>query len=748
VEPASGALDSLDESKLHPPAARDEWIARPRLLDKFDQATHHLLALVAAPAGYGKSTLVTQWFRSDRAPETKAFVRLDSGDSDPTRLWTHLAIALERAGCAVSANVQEFIATSAATVLTRVVPLVLSAIRAHPRPVTLVLDDCHLLRSAECWEQLDHFVERLPEHAHLVLITRSDPDLRLGRLRVEGRLREIRAADLSFTTPEVSAVLTVDGIQLSDSSVAELVDRTEGWPAAVYLATLSLRGRHDPDRFVHQLSGSNRFIADYLTEEVLTRLDRRTREFILDMSLFDRFSAALGDYVRQTDTSRRLIRELERTNQFLTPLDAAGVWFRFHHLFGSFARSALEAESPDRLVTLHRRGTEWLRGQGQIDEAVHHAVASGDTAQAATLASANWLSYFDRGRSATILEWLRLLRASPEDGGVAVMATAAWMAALTGREPELNTRLRGLDSLPDDAPLPDGSRSARSAAAMIRGLFGFDGPRRMVTEARQAVDLETRADTVWYVLARTARGHGYFICGDLARSRADLTEAIRSEAPAVMRLQALGLLALCEGELGNRPSSATFAELAMDLVVRHSMQAVPQSTLAFTAMGNAWAEDGRIDEAFTLLEDGLQFRRQVPGLSPWPLLHHLIVMSTVAARRNHPAEAEQFLDEAEQLIRWPDQEEDLAAVRRKIARARTLFERHPASLPSGGDTSLTPREVQVLRRLQGSQSLREIASDLYLSRNTIKTFTSSLYRKLGAHSRAEAVEIARRNSLI
>jgi LuxR family transcriptional regulator, maltose regulon positive regulatory protein len=271
VESLRPAIGVVTESKLHPPRARREWIQRPQLVAELAAAARRPVVLVAAPAGYGKSTLVTQWFDSPHPPDQGAWVCLDPGDNDPTQLWSHIATALARAGCLIEQNVAEFVAMSATAVLTRVVPRVLAALAAHSDPLALVLDDCHVVRSPECCEQLDYLIDQLPPQVHLVLIARSDPALRLGRLRVDGRLSEIRSKDLSFSADEVTAVLRTEGVYLSPAAITELVRRTEGWPAAVYLAALSVRRRDDAAEFVHELSGNNRFIADYLSEEVLGR---------------------------------------------------------------------------------------------------------------------------------------------------------------------------------------------------------------------------------------------------------------------------------------------------------------------------------------------------------------------------------------------------------------------------------------------------------------------------------------------
>ena len=734
-------IDGVFESKLHPPPSRAGWIERPRLMDRIAEATRLSVLLVAAPAGYGKSTVITQWVNTPAAG-TVAWVYLDPADNDPARLWAHVAAALDRIGCLVDVDVPGFIAGSATAILTRVLPRVVEAMAAYPAPLTVVLDDLQVIRHQGCTEQLDHLITQLPDHVHLVLISRSDPPLRLGRLRVEGKLTEIRSADLAFAPDEVAAVLQREGVALSDAVLRELVRQTEGWPAAVYLAALSLAGRTDPEAFVRRLSGSNRLIADYLSEEVLSRLDTELHDFILSMSLFDSFNASLADHVTQSRSSARLLHRLERTNLFAIPLPLEdGV--RFHHLFATFARSSLEVERPELVNALHLRGAQWFAAHGQIEDAVHHLLAGKAFDEAAMLIQANWMRFFDAGRSATVVGWLHDLKGTPADAGPAATVTAAWIAAVTGDQAEMRCRLEALESMADTSPLPDGTRSPQSALVLVRGLFGYDGPDRMLADARRAVELESDGSTPWHAVALAALGYAAFVTGDVELARRSLTGSARApSAPATVRVLALGTLALCEAEQGRATLSARLATEAMDIVVGHEMQAMPQATFAATAYGAMLSAENRLDEAATVLDEALVARRRVPGLTPWPLVHHLITMAVVAARREDRTTAEELLDEVDSLTTWTDP--SMGPTRDRIAAARSLLAESADLKSHSVGEPLTPREQEILRRLHGAQSMREIANDLYVSHNTVKTITSSVYRKLGAHSRIEALSIARR----
>ena len=721
---------------------REGWIDRPRLLQRLDQIARSQLLLIAAPAGYGKTTLVTQW-AARRDPTTVAWVRLERADDDPARLWSRLVAAVELVGCRVDGTVAEFSAMSSTTVLNGARRVSIRA--AGERRVTVVVEDCHVLRSAETSELLGRFLDLLPAAVRVVMLSRSDPCLRLGRLRVEGRLAEIRAAELSFTQEETATVLAVSGVTISDDALRELVRRTEGWPAAISLAALSLvdrpPGRHEADEFVRRLSGSDRFIADYLSEEVLARQERELRDFIVNMSVFDRFNAALANDAAQISSAARLLHRLERDNLFLIPLPDDG-WYRFHHLFAAYARAALEMEQPERVVDLHRRGARWFTSHDHTVDAIQHLLAAGDTDEAATLIQQNWVRYLDAGRSATVTGWLQALHGTPADHGAAATVTGTWMAALTGDRPELRRRLAALEDLTTTA-LPDGTTSPRSCLVLIRGLVGDDGPDRMLVDARAAV--EDNHAGPWHVVARASLGQAAFVTGDLRLARHHLAAVVAGPfAPRTIGILAHAVFALCEAEHGNLAASRRHAELAMGVVTDHALQADPNALPAYTAYGIALTEQGRLPAALETFEVGLQSRRQTPGLSPWPLIHHLIAMARLTALMGDPdGRTGLLLAEVDALTPWTDA--SMAGTRARVAAARSLVAATTVEGPAVAEP-LTSREREILQRLQGSQTLREIAGDLYVSYNTVKTITSSVYRKLGAHSRSQAVTIARRQS--
>jgi LuxR family maltose regulon positive regulatory protein len=449
--------------------------------------------------------------------------------------------------------------------------------------------------------------------------------------------------------------------------------------------------------------------------------------------------------MRGSRDSATILRELKHRNLFLIPLDAEERWFRFHHLFGAVAKSSLETEQPDRAVMLHGRAADWLTDNDYVDAAIEHALASGNGDRAASLVQRSWIRYFDAGLGTTVRSWLRALEATAADDNMPAAVTAAWMAALSGEQEEMNRRLAQLSRLPQNVSLPDGTKSVESAAALIRGLFGFDGPLDMLVSAQRAAELETNGNSPWYATANTALGHANYVVGDLNTAAAVLPKAAYSEtAPALVRILALSALSLTQAELGYHDRSRTSAEESMAVIESRSLQALPSVALAFTALGQSQAVSGHLDKAMATLEHGLNLRRKLPGLSPWPSIHHFLVMGRVASRAGEIPLARQLLDEAAIMMR--QYRDGMAPMIARLEAAQHSLRESEISIPQS--EPLTAREIDVLRRLAGSLSLGEIASELYLSPNTVKTHTSALYRKLGARSRSEAVKIGRQRQLI
>ncbi len=716
------------------------------MIGALEQATRQQVTLVAAPAGYGKTTAVAQWLADGDRPPT-AWVSLDSNDNDPVRLLTHLAAALTRVGCVVPVSEAPRVAgATASDGQTGILSAIVTALGALSDDLVLVLDDLHFIQEPTCHQQVQFLIANLPAQAHLVIITRADPGLRLGRLRASGDLAEIRADHLIFTTEETTELLAHEDVRLSDEAVKRLVERTEGWPAGLYLATLSMSGRSDPDEFVERFSGGNRFIGDYLTEEVLNQHADDVREFILSASILDRFSAPLCDHVAGIGDSARILHELELANLFLVPLDEEHVWFRFHHLFAAVARSELEVTRREAVKPLHARAAEWFRSEGLIDEAVRHFLAAADTDAAAMLIQKHWLRYVDAGNAVTVKAWLESLGAAALASSPPVRVTSAWMAAISGAESDVADELAALSALEDLGPLPDGTRSVESAVAMIQGLFGYGGPVEMMTGAQRAVALETDIGSPFFAVANVALGHASYVAGDLDGALTSLRRASHSDqAPGTIRVAGLSIESLVEGERGDKARSRECAESALGIVEAEGLRAVTQASLVSTAVGQAQADAGKVEDGLATLELGLAARRETSSFGPWGMIHHLLVTGRVAAQAGQLPLAQELVTEL--ATRMGQFSDGMGPMRARLNALQRLIAAE-AGTARPAEQPLTARELEVLRLLQRGLSHHDIARELYLSDNTVKTHLRAVYRKLGAHSRPEALRIAHRQMLL
>ncbi len=356
-------LPPLAEAKLAAPRQRRGMVRRPRLEQAFEAGAEAALTLVAAPAGYGKTTAVRAW--AEHCGSELAWVTLDAGDNEASRLWIYVATAVDRIRNGLGRRAINRLHTSA-TMVDVAVDEVMNGIAEFGQPVTLVLDDLQTVRDSECLASLRYAIERLPSTARLVVITRADPALELGRLRGRGALSEVRARELAFTAGEARELLVDRGeLDLDDDQIEVLLKRTEGWPAALYLAALWLRSVEDRDRAVHEFGGGHRHVAEYLSHEVLASLDAGRRSFLLRAAVLGSFTAELCDAALDRSDSAAVLAELEESGMFVLSLERRE-WFRVHALFAEFATAQLGAVEPTVPQTIHRRAAEWLRGRGLV----------------------------------------------------------------------------------------------------------------------------------------------------------------------------------------------------------------------------------------------------------------------------------------------------------------------------------------------------------------------------------------------
>src|SRR5580692_2552688 len=400
----------LLETKLHVPRWRRNLVARPRLSDRLSRGAESALTVVSAPAGFGKTTLLAEWLAVAAADgRSVAWLSLDQRDNDPALFWTYLVAALNKGAPAGGAGALARLQPPRPPNEAGLVAL-LNDLDAISNDVVLVLDDYHVIDARDVQDGMAFLLEHLPPQIHLVIASRADPPLPLARLRGCGELVEIRAADLRFTPNEAAAYLNeVMGLVLTAPDVAALEERTEGWIAALQLAALSMQGREDTTAYIDGFAGDDRYIVDYLAEEVLQRQPEHVQHFLLRTSILDRLSGSLCDAVTGQDGGKAKLTALERGNLFLVPLDDRRQWYRYHQLFADVLHARLLDEQPDDVPDLHRRASAWHEQNDEPSEAIRHALAAQDFERAADLVELA-IPAMRRSRQETaVLGWLELL---------------------------------------------------------------------------------------------------------------------------------------------------------------------------------------------------------------------------------------------------------------------------------------------------------------------------------------------------
>src|SRR5215472_12468778 len=440
AEGAAPERDVLVATKFHIPRAG--FVPRPRLLARLGEGVGRGLTVVGTPAGFGKTTVLGDWARRSRRPA--AWLSLDAGDNDPARFWRYVAAALGRARPGIDAPVVALLRGPQRPPLEAVATAVINELTTVPGKgeVVLVLDDYHLIEAPPVHESVTFLLDRLPPGLRLILSSRADPPLPLARLRARGQLTELRAADLRFTLAETAAFLReATGFDLPPASVAALQDRTEGWAAGVQLAALSLRGHADPAGFIATFAGSNRYVLDYLTEEVLASQPQPVLHFLLQTSVLDRLCGPLCHAVTGRTDSQALLEGLERANLFVVPLDDVRRWWRYHHLFADLLRARLAYELPARVPGLHRAAAAWHAEHGFADDAVRHAMAASETGWAARLVERHVEALLRRSEGATLDRWLSTLPAAAVRARPRLCLAQAVAAIVGGRLEEVELLL-------------------------------------------------------------------------------------------------------------------------------------------------------------------------------------------------------------------------------------------------------------------------------------------------------------------
>jgi LuxR family transcriptional regulator, maltose regulon positive regulatory protein len=731
---ASGPV--LLETKLTRPPVRTEYVARVEPIELLRAGSKRALTIVAAPPGFGKTTLLAAWLAES---ERVAWLSLDEDDNDPARFFAYVVAALRTVEPELGASAMAAQRTPGAGLVDVLVPILLNEIAAHGKEVVLVLDDYHLITNDEIREALAYLVDHMPGSFRLVIAMREDPPLPLGRLRARGQLTELRAHQLRFSRAETSAFLNnALGLDLSEEDIERLQVRTEGWPAALYLAALSLRGRNDRSRLIEDFAGDDRHVVDYLTGEVLARAPSEVRSFLLRTSILRRLCGPLCDAVLETEGSGRLLDELERSNLLLVPLDSKRRWYRYHQLFGDLLWHELQRTESDAVPALHRRACGWYAEAGLIVEAASHASAAGDVNAAVKLVGRHWSLFLDQGQLTTVSRWLDALPPNViADNRVLCFAAAMVTSHMHGLD-EAERWLEAADDATADAADDSSDPPLEALRAWLRLLRGD------VSGAIEAAQRAMTTEPAVAVPVQVILGGSLWWAQQLAEAKLVLeagsrtTEAAGLAGPAIFMI---GVRAAIEDEMGDAAQAEALAGHALELTHRSELDEHPFSATAHIVTGRTQARQGRLSDATANIERGIHLAERV---NAWHTqTYGVLALAEIRHSAHEPAQARRLLTRARAIVAALRDADELAGARieqtERALRLRPVRER--------GDGApfweLSERELAVLRLLPSKLSQREIASELYVSFNTVKTHTRSIFRKLGVVSRTEAVDRAR-----
>jgi LuxR family maltose regulon positive regulatory protein len=727
------------ESKLYTPTVRPGVVPRPRLLARLRAARDVPTVAVVAPAGYGKTTLLALWAAADDRPF--AWLSLDPQDNDPIVLLTHLAVALDRVS-PLPAGIFDALHSVGASVPGTVVPRLGAALARFPREVVLVVDDVHHLQDGPSLDALITLVGHARATVQIALAGRGMP-VPMARQHAQGRAVEISAEGLAFSEDGARALLRAAGADLPDEEVDALVGRTEGWAAGLYLAALSRAG---PPTGTGSPGNDDRLVTEYLQSELLSRLPARDLTFLTRTAVLDRLSGPLCDAVLGQSGSAAQLEHLQRDNLFLVPLDGQGRWYRYHSLFQEFLRARVERDDPDHTRELLRRAAEWCEADGRLEAALRYARDAEDVDRVARIASVLAQPMYAAGRSETLMDWLDWV---DEKGGVerypVVAALAGYVCALTGRPAAAD---RWADLAERSAPRQSGAGGEGEFAmwlATLRGMMCRHGVEQMRRDVDEFPGAGSATDTE-YPMRLLLSGVANLHLGDDGTAEArftDATELTDETHRAPLFSTILAHRALLSLQRGDRSTTAALVERALSVTRSGHVESYISSALVFALAARVALHRGDPRLARAHLGDAQRLRPLLTHAIPCLAVEALLEMAEASLGLADPSGARILVRDADAVLR---RRPDLGALGKRTDEVRLRLGTLPAA---GSETgTLTSAEMRILPLLLTHLTLAGIADRLFLSRHTVKSQVWSMYRKLAAHTRDEAVARARQLGLL
>ena len=723
----------LLEGKLLSPAQSRAPVPRTDLIRRLEGAEDAKVITILAPPGFGKTTLLTQWLAAD--PRPFAWISVDERDNDPVVFLTYIAVALNQVS-PIDGGVFDALATASPSIEGQVIPRLSNAVSKIDAPVVLVLDDLHSLTEPRCLDALSTLILRLTGSVQVAIAGRAEPDLPLPRMRVDGTVLDIGPQDLVFDASEAKLQLHDAGVDLPDSQIEALLESTEGWPAGLYMAALSMRAKSKPSS-PSSFAGDDPFVSDYLRAEFLDGLPPLTTSFLVQTSVLEEMSGALCDAILERTGSAAVLQSLSRQNLLVIPQDRHGERYRYHHLFRDLLLTELQRQEPGLEDRLRRRAAAWHEAEGHLEHALEYAQASNDGDHAADLFSRVALSAYRSGRLTTVSRWLKwfdernLFERYPT---VALMG--AWLYTLTGRvENALNLSALA-KRIVGDEPLADGITPAAAWAAQLEALMCRKGIATMMSDAELAFSVTPEASSQ-RATALLIRGMARLLAGDEEAAETDLVDASdigrRMDAlhAVVVALAERAVLAIRHGDWDM--ADALVAE-ALSCIQQHGLEDYPTSALAYAASAHVAFHRRGDAAARDSLVRAQRLRSDLTHSVPWLAVQVRVELGRAYLAMADPAGSRTVIREAEAIFRHRP---DLGTLRVHLDELKSMVQNAPATPP--GISTLTAAELRLLPLLATHLSFPEIGERLFVSRHTVKSQAISIYRKLGVSSRSDAV---------
>jgi LuxR family transcriptional regulator, maltose regulon positive regulatory protein len=736
---AAGPRFTLSEPKFHPPAPRPGIVVRTALLRRLATAQAPVIT-VTAPPGYGKTVLMAQW--ADRLGPRVAWLSCDDADNDPVVLLSALAIALDRIG-PVDPAIFPALASSGASVT--MVPRFVSAVASMQPPVTVLLDQAEAVTNRQCLNAMAEFALRLPPGWQLALASRTAVPLPTARLRAQGGLLEVTADDLAMGPQEAGSLLKGAGVEADEARLADLLQRTEGWPTGLYIAALAMKSGNGQSAVGFTFTGDDIFMGDYLRSELLDQISGAEVSFLIRTSVLDRMCGPLCDAILGEQGSGAVLEQLEARNLLVVPLDRRREWYRYHHLLRELLQAELKRREPDLVQDLHFRAAMWFEANAMPEAAIDHAQAAGDHDRVARLILELQQPVWAVGRVETVRRWMEGIRDVPaaEHYG-AIAAHGSLIFALLGQPSEAERWMAAAERASPAGILPDGS-TMKGTLAYLRAVLCRNGVAEMRRDARIARDGLSPASP-YQATMLYAEGLSFLLEGNPAQADPILARALDVSAHVgAPPLTALILVQQCNLAARRKSWSevTALAERAVAIVQAGNLDDYWTSALVYAWAARAALHQGTSSEGRFYLGRASRLRPLLTYMLPLVSVEALLEMARSYIALADRAGAAAVLTQAQGILQ---QRPDLGLLPAQAARLQDKLATVEAR--AAGPSALTAAELRLLPLLSTHLPVSEIAAELFLSPHTVKSEMKSIYRKLGATTRTQAVTRSRELGLL